>query len=90
MQELDARRFLMEEVAPKLSTSGNAVKSVVLKSASGGSEAIGVAIDKYASDVAAMVVIMTRHAKPHLQEIFTGSVTVSCVRKCTTPLTVVH
>lgn len=90
LQELIAKRFLMEEVTPKLSTSNNTIKTVVLKGASGGSEAIGAAIDEYARSVGAMMVLMTRHAKPQLQELFTGSVTVSCVRKCTVPLTIVH
>ena len=80
----------MEEVAPKLGVSKNAVKTLVLRSASGGSEAIGAAIDEYARNVGAMMVLMTRHAKPQLQEMFTGSVTVSCVKKCTVPLTIVH
>jgi len=89
-QVLCAQRFLIEEVAPKMGMSNNAVKSMVLQSASGGSEAIGAAIDDYARDVGAMMVLMTRHAKPLLQEMFTGSVTVSCVKKCTVPLTIVH
>lgn len=90
LQELHAQRFLMEEVAPKLGVSKNAVKTMVLRSTSGGSEAIGAAIDEYARNVGAMMVLMTRHAKPQLQEMFTGSVTVSCVKKCTVPLTIVH
>ncbi|KAK9866230.1 hypothetical protein WJX84_001362 [Apatococcus fuscideae] len=71
-QELQVQRFLMEEVAPKLGVSKNAVKTMVLRSASGGSEAIGAAIDEYARNVGAMMVLMTRHAKPQLQEMFTA------------------
>ena len=90
LQEESSRKFLVAQVAPKLAMKKASVEVVIVRAASGASEAIGTAICKYAEDIHAVTLVMMRNAKPWLKEIFVGSVTNQCMHKSTVPLTIIQ